>query len=222
MLRLLDRHAIGQLLRTKGVDAWGVASNDPRLPLAPDLPTAVAMLMRVDPLVVRTLGHGPTAEYAREYLRLNVALDDAAGTLTDVLHVHGHAAEQVRATGSDHGNGHKPFPHKAAATTAGLGWIGKTALFVSHGFGPAVRLTTVFTDLALPPGEPVREGRCGSCRACVDACPAGCGRDVTWRAGMPRDELFDAAACRHQMSLFRTVEQEICGICITACPLSRR
>ncbi len=60
MLRLLDRHAIGQLLRTKGVDAWGVAGNDPRLPLAPDLPTAVSMLMRIDPLVVRTLGHGPT------------------------------------------------------------------------------------------------------------------------------------------------------------------
>jgi epoxyqueuosine reductase QueG len=222
MLRLLDRHTIGQLLRTKSVDAWGVAANAPRLPLAPDLPTAISMLMRIDPLVVRTLTLGPTAEYAREYLRLNLALDDAAGTLADVLRVHGHAAEQVHATTSDGGNGHRPFPHKTAATSAGLGWIGKTALFVSHDFGPAVRLATVFTDLPLPPGEPVLEGRCGPCRACVDACPAGCGRDVTWLAGMARDELFDAAACRHQMSLFRTVDEQICGICIAACPYSRR
>jgi len=222
MLRLLDRHAIGQLLRTKGVDAWGVAANDPRLPLAAELPTVVSMLMRIDPLVVRTLLGGPTQEYAREYLRLNLALDDAAATLADVLRVHGHAAEQVHATAAGGGNGHRPFPHKTAATSAGLGWIGKTALFVSPDFGPAVRLATVFTDLALTPGEPLRDGRCGTCRACVDACPAGCGRDVTWRAGMPREELFDAAACRHQMSLFRTVEPEICGICIGACPYSRR
>jgi len=221
MLRVLDRHAIGQLLRTKGVDAWGVAGNEPRLPGAPELRTAIVMLMRVDPLVLQALGSGPTQDYEREYVRLNIALDDAASTLADVLRVHGHAAEQVQATSSA-GNGHHPFPHKTAATRAGLGWIGKTALFVSQDFGPGVRLATVFTDLALPPGEPVHEGRCGTCRDCVDVCPAGCGRDVTWRAGMPRDELFDAAACRHQMTLFRTVDAEICGICIAACPQGRR
>ena len=222
MLRVLDRHAIGQLLRTKGVDAWGVAGNEPRLPLAPELPTAVSMLMRIDPLVVRTLRDGPSPEYARESLRLNVALDGAAGTLAEVLRVHGHRAEHVPATGPGGGNGHRPFPHKTAATSAGLGWIGKTALFVSRDFGPAVRLATVFTDLVLPAGEPERAGRCGDCRDCVDACPAGCGRDVTWRAGMARDELFDAAACRHHIAQYRTVDEKICGICIGACPRSRR
>jgi epoxyqueuosine reductase QueG len=79
----------------------------------------------------------------------------------------------------------------------------------------------VFTDLELPGGDPISEGRCGSCRECVAACPAGCGRDATWRAGMPRDELFDAAACRHQMSTFVAVDAEICGICIAACPFTR-
>jgi len=221
MLRLLDRHAIGQLLRTKGVDAWGVAANTPRLPLAPDHPTAISMLMRIDPLVARSFRRGPTEEYAREYFRLNVALDDATGTLADALRVQGHAAEVVPATISGKVNGDQPFPHKTAATSAGLGWIGKTALFVSHDFGPAVRLATVFTDFELAPGEPVREGRCGTCRDCVEACPADCGRDVTWRAGMPRDELFDAGACRHQMSLFPAVGAQVCGICIAACPKTR-
>ena len=165
MLSILDRHAIGQLLRTKEVDAWGVALNTPRLPLAPDHPIAISMLMRVDELVVRGLRHGPTEDYYEEYLRLNAALDDATGTLVEVLRVHGHAAERVVATGGDEGNGRRPFPHKTAATSAGLGWIGKTALFVSPRFGPAVRLATVFTDLDLPTGDAIVESRCEDCRA---------------------------------------------------------
>ncbi len=221
MLRLLDRHTIGQLLRTKEADAWGVAANEPRLPLAPDYPIAISILMRIDPLVVRGLRHGPTLDYEQEYLRVNEALDDATGTLVDVLRVHGHAAERVPAT-SESSNGDRPFPHKTAATSAGLGWVGKTALFVSPVFGPAVRLATVFTDLELPASEPVVESRCGDCRECVDACPAGCGRDVLWRPGMARELLFDASACRHHMTLFTGVDADICGICIAACPYSLR
>ena len=64
----------------------------------PDFPTAISMLMRLDPLVVRGLRHGPTQDYQQEYLRVNVALDDATATLVDVLRVHGHAAERVQAT----------------------------------------------------------------------------------------------------------------------------
>ena len=221
MLQVLDRHAIGQILRTKGVDAWGVAVNDPRSPQAPDYPTAISILMRLDPLVVRGLRHGPTPDYQQEYQRVNIALDDATGTLVDVLEAHGHAAERVPAT-MGKANGHKPFPHKTAATRAGLGWIGKTALFVSPEFGPAVRLATVFTDLELPYGEPVTESRCGDCRACVAACPAGCGRDVLWRPGMARELLFDAGACSRHLSLFTAVEAQICGICIAACPYTMR
>jgi epoxyqueuosine reductase len=221
MLTVLDRHAIGQLLRTKEVDAWGIAANEPRLPLAPALPTAISILMRLDPLVVRGLRHGPTPDYQQEYLHVNVALDDATDTLADVLKVHGRAAERVVATGAENG-GPAPFPHKTAATSAGLGWIGKTALFVSPVFGPAVRLATVFTDLELPAGEPLVESECGACTACVDACPAGCGRDVLWRAGMARELLFDASACRHHMTQFRAVDVQICGICIAACPLALR
>ena len=221
MLHVLDRHAVGQMLRTKDVDAWGVAANVPRLPQAPDYPRAISILMRLDPLVVRGLRHGPTHDYEQEYARVNSALDDATGTLVDVLRAHGHAAERVAAT-VETSNGDKPFPHKTAATSAGLGWIGKTALFISPEFGPAVRLATVFTDLELPAGEPVVESRCGACRECVDACPAGCGRDVLWRPGMARELLFDAAACRHHMTRFTSVDAEICGICIAACPYALR
>lgn len=217
MLSQLDRHAVGQFLRAQGCEAWGVAANDPALPLAPPLPRAVSMLMRIEPGVLRGMRHGPTEDYREEYRRLNGALDAAAAALVALLGEHGHRAVAVPATGADEGTF---FPHKTAATLAGLGWIGKTALFVSPEFGPAVRLATVFTDLDLPVGAPVTEGRCGTCRTCVDACPAGCGRDVDWRAGMARDELFDAASCRRHMDRYAGVEPQICGICIAACPLS--
>lgn len=220
MLRVLDRHAIGQLLRTKAVDAWGVARSDPRWPPPAPQPTAISILMRIDPVVVRGLVHGPTLDYQQEYRRLNSALDDATGTLVEILRARGHGAERVSATAESDDD--RPFPHKTAATSAGLGWIGKTALFVSPQFGPAVRLATVFTDLELAAGEPVVESRCGSCRACVDACPAGCGRDVLWRPGMAREQLFDASACRRHLARLTTVEAEICGICIAACPYTRR
>jgi epoxyqueuosine reductase QueG len=219
MLTNLDRHAIGQFLRAQGSEAWGVASNEPALPLAPALPRALSILMHIDADVLRGMRHGPTEDYQDEYLRLNRSLDAATAALAALLHDHGHEAVAVPATGTD---GERFFPHKTAATLAGLGWIGKTALFVSPEFGPAVRLATVFTDLDLPVGKPIAEGRCGACTACVDACPAGCGRDVDWRAGMPRDELFDASACRHHMTLYTGVETQICGICIAACPLSRK
>jgi epoxyqueuosine reductase QueG len=219
MLTILDRHTVGQFLRARGVEAWGVAANDPQLPGAPALPRAVSILMRIDPGVIRGMKHGPTEDYREEYLRLNHSLDEATLALAELLRDHGHDAATVPATGSERDG---PFPHKTAATSAGLGWIGKTALFVSPEFGPAVRLATVFTDLDLPVGAPVTEGRCGDCTDCIDACPAGCGRDVAWRAGMARDELFDASACRHHMTHYTDLEQQICGICIAACPLSRR
>ncbi len=224
MLHVLDRHTIGRLLRSRDVAAWGVAANDPGLdPLAPELPIAVSLLMRLEPGVVRGLRHGPTAEYRDEYHRVNAALEGATATLACALRDHGQQAVAIPATSADEAghNDRAPFPHKTAATQAGLGWIGKTALFVSTAFGPAVRLATVFTDLSLPVGAPIVEGHCGGCRACVDACPAGCGRDVRWRAGMPRSRLFDADACRHHMTTYGDLPESVCGICFAACPLSQ-
>ena len=36
------------------------------------------------------------------------------------------------------------------------------------------------------------------------------------------DELFDASACRHHMERYTALETQICGMCIAACPLSRK
>jgi epoxyqueuosine reductase QueG len=226
-MRSWDRGQVGEVLDRVGVDAWGVAANVPPLPLAPSLPTAVALLKRFEAVELRGVEHGPHKTYYAGYLRLNAALDTAATTLVEGLRAAGAAAEYVPPTVPeelydtivDWGDA-GVFAHKTAATRAGLGWIGKTALFVSPQFGPRVRLATVFTDLALEAGTPVAEGRCGTCRRCVDACPAGAGRDVTWQAGMPRELLYDEKACEAETERYPDLGG-VCGVCIAACPWGR-
>lgn len=214
----LDRHTVGFLLHAAGVDAWGVAAHAPAP--APELPRAISIMMRVRPATLCGVEHGPTHAYLAEYHRLNAALDEATATLVTAIEEAGHAAVAVPATQSG-GRKRRPLPHKTAATRAGLGWIGKTALFVSSDLGPAVRLATVFTDLPLSVSRPIDSGACGECRRCVEACPAGAGRDVTWQAGMPREELFDADACRRHMARAHTgALRDVCGICIAVCPRS--
>jgi epoxyqueuosine reductase QueG len=219
---------IDALLKAAGVDLWGVAANDPVLPRAPELPTAISLLVRLTPDELAGVESGPTPTYYAGYCRVNDMLNAAAAALAGALVAAGHRAEAVPATGPegdyaaiDDWCNVPVFAHKTAATRAGLGWIGKTALFVSPVAGPRLRLATVFTDLALAAGTPVEAGRCGACRLCVDACPAGAGVDVTWRAGMPRDQLYDARACEGETNKYEDLDG-VCGVCIAVCPWGRK
>jgi epoxyqueuosine reductase len=221
---------IGELaahLAAQGVDQWGVAACPPQpWPYAPALPYAVSLGIRLEPAIISEVEHGPTLAYYGEYKRLNMKLAKVEDSLVAFLRERGVAAETIQPTGtpdptvSDWVDA-RVFAHKTAATQAGLGWIGKTAIFVSPTLGPRLRLATVFTDAALPAGTPVTESRCGACRRCLDACPAGAGHDVLWRAGMPRDELLDYYACERQNDYSGAALGGLCGICIAVCPYGR-
>ncbi|MDD5033292.1 MAG: tRNA epoxyqueuosine(34) reductase QueG [Methylococcaceae bacterium] len=63
-----------------------------------------------------------------------------------------------------------PVLEKALAAKAGLGWIGKHSNLISREAGSWFFLGEIYTDLALPPDEPVPEN-CGTCTACLEVCP---------------------------------------------------
>jgi epoxyqueuosine reductase len=59
---------------------------------------------------------------------------------------------------------------KPLSEAAGLGWQGKHTNLVSREFGSWLFIGSIFTTLDLPK-DGGDDDRCGSCRACLDACP---------------------------------------------------
>lgn len=61
---------------------------------------------------------------------------------------------------------------RAAAVRAGVGWWGKNTMMLSPRWGPWLLIGSVVTDAHLPESQPMKRD-CGSCSACLPACPTG-------------------------------------------------
>jgi epoxyqueuosine reductase QueG len=169
----------------------------------------------------------PTFTYFNHYRSINSLIDSISLRTILFLQNNGFNAYSVAAsqsipTASVPYSG--VFSHKAAAVSAGLGWIGKSALFIHNEFGPRVRLGTVLTDMPLPSGTTVMDSKCSACNKCVSACPAMAIRGGEWSPGVQRESLLDAKACSEYMSSkFKHIGRgSVCGICMRVCPNKKR
>jgi epoxyqueuosine reductase len=64
-----------------------------------------------------------------------------------------------------------PVMERQWAQKAGLGWIGKNSLLLNREMGSFFFLAELIIDLEVTPDLPLAKDYCGTCTACIDACP---------------------------------------------------
>jgi epoxyqueuosine reductase QueG len=188
------------------------------------LPFAITIGIRLSDAVVDAVTQGPTKLYFAHYRAVNALLDMTATKCVGWLQRRGFNALAIPASQTTSESGiSADFPHKTAANMAGLGFVGKSALFISSAFGPRVRLATVLTDMPLPAGE-MQPAQCGDCRVCVDACPCGALTGRAWSVSAAREDIVDAQLCsRHMKKVYQHIGRgAVCGICMAVCPFGKR
>lgn len=202
--------------------------------LAPDFGGfvfAITIGKRLDFDIVEQIREGPTPEYYTHYRSMNSELSGMSVQIASDLTSIGVKTRLVDPSVTTDSLDtlyiktlRTPFSHKMAGTRAGLGWIGKTDLFISKQFGPRLRLVTLLTDTPLvSKSNPINKSHCGTCSLCVEACPAKAASGKLWDITVDRDEFFDAFKCRKQCAEFgRTrlsMDARVCGVCVAVCPV---
>jgi len=173
---------------------------------------AICMGLRLSGAVLEDVGPAPTKIYYHHYRQINMALDQIALRAVNFIQEKGYGALPIPASQIvDWEKQTAHLSHKKIGELAGLGFIGRSNLLVNPRIGAQFRLVTILTDAPIEPDKPL-DIDCGSCAACVAACPSG--------AIKMKKEEFDHIKCFEKLKEFRDkrlVDQFICGICVKAC-----
>ena len=198
-----------------------------------DFNYCIAIGKKLNDKIIDSIIDGPTREYFKLYQDTNKELSDSAEKISALLTSMNAESLVVPPTiggailtGEIEQTLDYGFSHKKAGTRSGLGWIGKTDLFISERFGPRIRLASVLTNYPLPLEKaPVERSMCGDCDLCVAICPAGAATGALWDIDVSREDFFDPFKCRdkcRELSLKNIGEDiTICGMCISVCPYGR-
>ncbi|MCV6597597.1 MAG: tRNA epoxyqueuosine(34) reductase QueG [Mangrovicoccus sp.] len=116
-----------------------------------------------------------------------------------------------------------PVMEKPLAAAAGLGWQGKHTNLLGRGIGNWVFLGSIFTTADMPV-DPPEEDHCGSCRACLQACPTD---------AFPAPYQLDARRCISYLTIEHKgpIDPDLrpalgnriygCDDCLAACPWNK-
>ena len=116
-----------------------------------------------------------------------------------------------------------PVLEKAWAAKSGLGWVGKNSNLISKQKGSFFFLAELILDLNLDADNIVTD-HCGTCTACIDACPTG---------AIVGDKIVDGSKCisYFTIELKESVPSEWkeklddwafgCDVCQDVCPWNR-
>ena len=184
-------------------------------------PFAIACAIPMNPQIMVSIRNGPNQAYADEYARVNDRINELSVALSAEIDKRDFRSKPLAAAvRTDTVNIKGDFPHKTAATRAGLGWIGRHCQLITRPFGSWVRLGTVFTNLELPCGPPIDRNFCGKCMRCVEACPAKALTGNAWHPGLLREEILDVRSCDQwkKEHYFQYHKGHNCGICSAVCP----
>lgn len=195
----------------------------PPVAAQPDLTYALSFGVKLADGVLETIDGAPSFMYFQHYRTANALLDTIGFRLARTLEKYGFSALPVAASQSLGKN--NPYrglvAHKTAAVLSGLGFVGKSGLFLSTDYGSKVRLATVLTNCPVQSELPVIENGCGSCTLCQKACPAGAIYGELPTTDGERN--FDAEKCsRYMKEHFQDVGRgSVCGVCIKVCPKNK-